>query len=130
MATYYLAWESTNYAWNSWWHAVGAFVTSAGFAGLTAVAAAVIAAWQVKRTREQERTRRQIDDLWTRFAWVVDRFTPTGKDDIRVLRKPRAVIMLTSIRDAAKPLGDQHLVSLVQNYLDNTVTTLGQTAAL
>lgn len=79
MATTVLAWESDCWWWNDAAHAAGEFVTSPGIAGLAALAAAVIAAWQVYRTRQSDQLAsakqeadRHTDRLWARFQWITE----------------------------------------------------------
>lgn len=114
------AWESANYAWNSLAHSIGAFVVSAGFAGVAAVAAAVLAARQVSETREEERLKRDLERVQKRFEWVVDRSTaPTSRhavEESSVLTSAQTAAMLRAIRTRADELGDDLLTDIIRTY--------------
>ncbi len=62
------------------------------------------------------------------FQWVVDRSTSRAKDQKPALTAVRAVTILTSLRDAAraKPLDDDGLALLIQNFLDHMIATTTQ----
>jgi hypothetical protein len=84
-----LAWESGNWVWNQFGHGLGQFLISPGLAGGAAVMAAYLAARQVQATREQDRTTKQLEGLWKRFEWVVDRSTPKEQWRRRRPRRPK-----------------------------------------
>ncbi len=117
-----LAWQSSTWLINDALHSLGAFITSSGAAGIAAVTAAVIAARQVQRTRANDIADRKREDLWQRFEWVVDNSTTTSSDRKPALTAARAVAMLVTLRNAAKPLGDDALVTLIQDVLDHLIT--------
>lgn len=152
-----LAWESSCWWVQDSLHGLGAFFTSPAAAGLAALGAALIAAREVRDTRaadnearrddrkadsnarrddrqaelerrQREDLRRQQEDLWARFQWVVDRSTSRAKDQKPALTAVRAVTILTSLRDAAraKPLDDDGLALLIQNFLDHMIATTTQ----
>jgi hypothetical protein len=121
-----LAWH-WGYPWfNDFAHGFGAFLTSSGLAGLAAVGAASIAAWQVSKTRRQDKQNRvddreadekarQIDALWTRFAWVVDQLKPPEKGGSAFLAS-QAAPMLDTIQVAAGELGETQLSGMITAY--------------
>jgi hypothetical protein len=118
-----MAWESTNYAWNSFAHSFGAFVTSSGFAGAAAVSAAGLAAWQVHKTRKQDRLQYDLESVQKRFEWVADRSTaPPGQR--AVLSKPQKAAMLRLIRHRAESLGDDLLTDMIREYRDDNLDAL------
>jgi hypothetical protein len=123
-----MAWESANYAWNSFAHSLGAFVVSSGFAGLAAVLAAGLAAWQVSKTRRDERLKRDLESVQKRFEWVVERSTPpTGRhapDKSSVLTSAQTAAMLRSIRSRAQALGDDLLTDIIRTYRTDKVVDL------
>jgi phosphate/sulfate permease len=114
-----LAWESGNWAWNQFGHAVGQFLISPGLAGAAAVLAAYLAARQVQKTREQDGATKQLESLWTRFEWVVDRSIPKSKGGVAVLSVRRTMTILASIRVSARRLGDDHLHDMIGTYMEN-----------
>jgi hypothetical protein len=120
--------ESANYAWNSFGHSLGAFVTSSGFAGAAAVGAAGVAAWQVRKTRKQDRLEYDLESVQKRFEWVVDRSTaPTGQhalDKSPVLTKAQTAAMLRLIRKRANDLRDDLLTNMIREYRDDNLGDL------
>jgi hypothetical protein len=114
-----LAWESGNWALNQFGHGIGQFLVSPGLAGGAAVVAAYLAARQVQKTREQDRATKQLEGLWKRFEWVVDRSTPKSIGGGAVLGVRRTMTFLASIRVSARRLGDDHLHDMIGTYMEN-----------
>jgi hypothetical protein len=119
-----LAWESGNWAWNQFGHGMGQFLVSPGLAGAAAVLAAYLAARQVQKTREHDRVTKQLESLWKRFEWVVDRSIPKSKGDAAVLSARRSTLILESIRDSAGMLGDGHLHDMIRTYLQTELISV------
>jgi hypothetical protein len=101
------------------------FVVSAGFAGVAAVSAAVLAARQVSATREEERLKHDLESVQKRFEWVVDRSTaPTGRHIVEkssVLTSLQTAAMLRAIRTRADDLGDELLTALIRAYRNDKI---------
>jgi hypothetical protein len=114
-----LAWESGNWAWNQFGHGLGQFLVSPGLAGAAAVLAAYLAARQVQKTREHDRATTQLESLWKRFEWVVDRSIPKSRGEAAVLSARRTMTILASIRVSARRLGDIHLHDMIGTYMEN-----------
>jgi hypothetical protein len=121
-----LAWESGNWVWNQFGHGFGQFLISPGLAGAAAVLAAYLAARQVQKTREHDVVAQQLESLWKRFEWVVDRSTPKGKGEAAVLSARRSTTILESIRDLARTLGDDHLHEMVETYLQTELFSVAR----
>lgn len=105
MRTVTLAWESSTWWWNDLGHGMGAFLTSAGFAGLTAVAAASIAAYQVSKTRSETRAAARRDQLWQRFEWIA-----ANRPDLGAATTAQ---MLVGLEAVAKSEEDANLVDII-----------------
>ena len=129
------AWESTTWYWNDLGHGAGEFFTSPGVAGLAALVAAGVAAWQGSKTRAQdiedrradreiEESSRKLTDLWKRFEWVVDRSAAKSDQTESALDETQAATMLVSISSAAKELGDTHLVGMITTYMSEQIEDL------
>jgi phosphate/sulfate permease len=114
-----LAWESGHWAWNQFGHAMAQFFVSPGLAGAAAVLAAYLAARQVQKTREQDKVTKQLESLWKRFEWLVDRSTPKSNGGGAVLGVRRPMTILASIRVSARRLGDDHLHDMIGTYMEN-----------
>lgn len=84
-----LAWQSDNAFVYDIGHSLGAFLTSAGFAGTMALIAALVAANQVRKTREQDRSTRESDRIHEQKV---------RQEDLDEARKTRA----EDIADATK----------------------------
>jgi hypothetical protein len=84
-----------------------------------AVLAAYLAARQVQKTREHDRVIQQLEGLWKRFEWVVDRSSPRSKGEVAVLSVRRTMTILASIRVSARRLGDDHLHDMIRTYMEN-----------
>jgi hypothetical protein len=94
-------------------------LVSPGLAGAAAVLAAYLAARQVQKTREHDVVAQQLESLWKRFEWVVDRSTPKGNGGGAVLSVRRTMTILASIRVSARRLGDDHLHDMIGRYMEN-----------
>jgi hypothetical protein len=121
-----LAWESGNWVWNQFGHGLGQFLLSPGLAGATAVLAAYLAARHVQKTREHDVVAQQLESLWKRFEWVVDRSIPKSKGEVAVLSARRSTTILESIRDLARTLGDEHLHDMIETYLQNELISVNR----
>lgn len=115
-----MAWQWVgNAAWaNTLVHGMGSFVTSPGFAGMCAVGAASVAAWQVSKTRALDRQRQQdentarhrdehaqrMDQLWGRFEWLIIHIEEVGAE--------RAARMLVALEREAAP--DSQLAMMIR----------------
>jgi hypothetical protein len=124
-----LAWESGNWVWYQFGHVMGQFLVSPGLAGAAAVVAAFLAERQVQKTREHDRATNQLESLWKRFEWVVDRSIPKSKGEAAVLSARRSTTILESIRDSARTLGDDHLHDMVRTYLLNELINITREVA-
>ncbi|GAA1890497.1 hypothetical protein [Williamsia serinedens] len=123
-----LAWGDNVGFWDQFGHGLGAFVTSPGVAGLAAVAAAVVAAWQVALTRNKdERARQQqrkdeesaraVDaaaqrqsQLWERFTWVINQAATQNIDTV--------VALLEVVEQVARAENDAALIQLIEQQRD------------
>lgn len=114
----HLAWEwIANPFWNDLLHGLGAFATSPGFAGAAAVAAASIAALQVRSTRNTERQNKRRDEVWERFCWYHENYEslpPSMRSNL-----------LRSIRKAAEDCGDVYLWEIFTDERSKTVQQVG-----
>ena len=86
--------------------------------------AAYLAARQVQKTREQDKVTKQLESLWKRFEWVVDRSTPKSNGEVTILSARRSTTILDSIRDSARTLGDVHLHEMVETYLQTELISV------
>ncbi|WP_142386972.1 hypothetical protein [Mycobacterium hubeiense] len=96
-------------------------------AGIAAVSAALIAAYQVRQTRNQDHRHHRNDEIWKRFEWVVDRLTSaTGSNSATApaLTPKQASEMLESIKNAADDLDDPHLSVMIGFYMGNELGDL------
>lgn len=116
-----LSWLSTSL------HALGAFMTSAGFGGLAALGAAVVAADQVRKTRSNDNERHERDwkreALWERFEWTMDQ-TRAGSDGKRTLSLGNIQVMLKGMLTRVDELNDAHLKQLIEQVHGAIVTAV------
>jgi hypothetical protein len=94
-------------------------LVSPGLAGAAAVLAAYVAARQVQKTREHDVVAQQLESLWKRFEWVVDRSIPKSNGGGAVLSVRRTMTILASIRVSARKLGDDHRHDMIGTYMEN-----------
>jgi hypothetical protein len=122
-------------------HGLGAFATSAGFGGLAALGAAVIAADQVRKTRNRdnikhtelrdadnkryeddrkiEETNRKREALWDRFEWVIDQ-TRADSGGTRTLGLTEVNVMPEAMETRCAGVDDEHLELLIQQVQDRS----------
>ena len=85
------------------------FTHTAGFGGLCAVIAALIATTGVVMTVIQRNRTERKDQWWRRFVWVVDH---SGTD----LGKTLTAGLLDQLTNTARQLNDADLVALAERY--------------
>lgn len=124
-STVVVAWEAHNWFLNDASHALGAFLTSSGFAGTAALVAAIIAAKQVSGTRRDDRAAaaavndaKRRDQLWQRFEWL-----STNRTDLGATSTAR---MLLALEREAGAANDPNLVDIVAQVRRRAVTTTAQ----
>ena len=124
-STVLVAWEAHNWFIDDAGHALGAFLTSSGFAGTAALIAAIIAAKQVSGTRKDDRAAaaavndaKRRDQLWQRFEWI-----STNRTDLGAASATR---MLLALEREARNENDPNLVNIVAQVRRRGVTATAQ----
>ena len=97
------------------------FTHTAGFGGLMAVVAALIAASGVLVTVIQRARSDRRDAWWARFAWVVDH---SATD----LGGPLTVSMLDQLTATARQLRDDDLIAFAERYTRHVYAEFAETS--
>lgn len=93
------------------------FVESAGFGGLCAVIAAIVAYLAARRSTRERRRHDDLQQWWDRFTWTVENVPP---DDELLYR------LLARLSDAANRLRDPALVDYMEEFtLDRASAEFG-----
>jgi hypothetical protein len=72
----------------------------------------------------------RVEQLWTRFEWVVSRMTAVGGDGESAIDEVQAATMVVSIRDAARKSNDDHLLTMLNVYLGDQLGGLAAEVGL
>jgi hypothetical protein len=93
------------------------FVESAGFGGICAVLAAIVAYLAARRSTKERRRHDDLQHWWDRFTWTVENVPP---DDELLYR------LLIRLTDAASALQDPTLVDYMEEFtLDSASEEFG-----
>lgn len=101
------------------WVTFGAqFVTSPAIAGLFALTAAIIGAWQISKQLAYTKQKAAAEAWWQQFEWVTDRIISSQKKNPARIPASLAFSLMTSLsKTATEPFQESAVEGIIIHYL-------------